>query len=202
MSLTRLYQIGLLPLLVLVLVAYKLKLCSFISASRFLALMPGEAAVWLREKWYKRTLARCGQSLYVDWMGAIKTPKATVGNRVFIGTFCWIGWAEIGDDVMLGGHIVILSGSQHHAFDRTDIPMTQQPGKLTQIKIGNDVWVGNGAIIMADVSTGSVVAAGSVVTRTFEPYSIIAGVPAKVIGSRDLKEGTILKDKADDTSAS
>ncbi|MCX7681275.1 MAG: acyltransferase, partial [Anaerolineae bacterium] len=98
-----------------------------------------------------------------------------------IGTFCWIGWADIGDDVMLGGHDVILSGGRHHGFDDLERPIREQQGEPVQIKIGDGAWIGNGAIIMADVAPGSVVGAGAVVTRTFEPNAVLAGVPARVI---------------------
>jgi acetyltransferase-like isoleucine patch superfamily enzyme len=171
------------PILVAFMI-YRRRNSTFLTTSRLLAMVPGEIGVWLRFQWYKRTLAACGNNLYVDWMAVFKTPKTRVGSNVFIGTFCWIGWANIGDEVMLGGHITILSGSRHHLFEDTTIPMTQQPGSLTEVKIGSDVWVGNGAIIMADVSTGTVIGAGAVVNKTFPPYSIIAGVPAKVIGCR------------------
>jgi acetyltransferase-like isoleucine patch superfamily enzyme len=62
--------------------------------------------------------------------------------------------------------------------------MRQQPGELEQVTIGNDVWIGNGAIILTDVAPGTVVGAGAVVNRTFDPHSVLAGVPARVIRRR------------------
>lgn len=163
---------------------YRLRWFEFVTVSRLLALVPGVlGAVW-RRVWYKRTLAGCGDGLYVDWMAAIRTPKTKLGRNVFIGSFCWLGWADVGDDVMLGGHITILSGARHHGFDRLDVPMAQQSGELSCVKIGSDVWVGNGAIIMADVAPGTVIGAGAVVTKTFEPNSVLAGVPAHVLRKR------------------
>ncbi len=164
---------------------YRLNLIRFLTVSQLLALMPSALGVWWRAVWYRLALASCGSGLYVDWMAAIKTSRTRVGTNVFIGPFCWIGWADIGDEVMLGGHVTVLSGGHHHSFDRLDVPMTAQAGQLSQIKIGSDVWVGNGAIIMADVASGTVVAAGAVVTKSFEPYSILAGVPARAIRTRD-----------------
>jgi acetyltransferase-like isoleucine patch superfamily enzyme len=164
--------------------AYRMGWIEFLTISRVLAMLPGKLGRWWRTEWYRRTLASCGEGLYVDWMAAIRTPKTRVGRNVFIGTFCWIGWADIGDDVMLGGHITMLSGGHHHGFDRLDIPVARQSGRHSQVKIGNDVWVGNGAIIMADVAPGSVVGAGAVVNKTFGPFSILAGVPARVIRKR------------------
>jgi acetyltransferase-like isoleucine patch superfamily enzyme len=52
--------------------------------------------------------------------------------------------------------------------------------------IGDDVWIGFGAIVMSgvNISDGTIIAAGSVVTHDTEPYSIYAGVPAKKIRDR------------------
>jgi len=164
--------------------AYRLGLFEFLTISRLLALVPGRVGRWWRAAWYQRTLIGCGERLYVDWMAAIRTPKTRVGNNVFIGTCCWIGWADIGDDVMLGGHITVLSGGHHHGFDRLDLPITRQHGDQVQVRIGQDVWIGSGAIVMADVAPGTVVGAGAVVTKTFEPYSVLVGVPARLIRRR------------------
>ncbi len=164
--------------------AYRLRCCEFLTVSRMLSLLPGRIGRWWRAAWYRRTLAGCGDRLYVDWMAAIRTPRTRIGHNVFIGTFCWIGWADIGNNVMFGGHITVLSGRHHHDFDRLDRPMIEQQGQLTQVRIGDDVWVGNGAIIMADVAPGTVIGAGAVVTRTYEPYSVLAGVPARPIRRR------------------
>ncbi|MBI2962868.1 MAG: acyltransferase [Deltaproteobacteria bacterium] len=163
---------------------YRCGWIEFVTGSRLLALVPGAAGRWWRRVWYRRTLAGCGDDLEVDWMAAFRTPRAKVGHRVFVGTFCWIGWAEIGDDVMMGGHVTVLSGGRHHDFERLDVPMRQQPGELERIAIGADVWIGNGAIVLADVAPGTVVGAGAVVNRTFDPHAILAGIPARVIGSR------------------
>jgi acetyltransferase-like isoleucine patch superfamily enzyme len=167
---------------------YRLRLLEFVTVSRSLALIPGRAGMLWRRRWYEFTLAGCGPNLYVDWMAAIRTPKARLGRNVFIGTFCWLGWVDVGDEVMLGGHITVLSGAHHHHFNRLDAPMTQQGGELSQTTIGRDVWVGDGAVIMADVAPGTVIGAGAVVTRTFAPNSILAGVPARVMRQRGAAE--------------
>jgi len=164
---------------------YRLHLVGFETISKALSLSPGLGGMWLRRAWYKATLSRCGENLYVDFMAAIRTPKTSVGNDVYIGNSCWIGWAEIGDDVLLGGHIVVLSGAGQHEFVRTDIPIRLQEGHPVQVKIGPDAWIGNGAIIAADIAKGCVIGAGSVVTRATEPYTVSAGVPARAIRRRD-----------------
>jgi acetyltransferase-like isoleucine patch superfamily enzyme len=140
--------------------------------------------VLLRRHWYRRTLVSCGDDLVVDWMGVFKTPEARVGRRVFVGSLCWIAEADIRDNVMIAARTAVQGGGRTHRFDRLDVPMTEQPGDLRAVTIGPDVWIGTGVTILADVAPGTVVGAGAVVTRTFEPNVILAGVPARPVGSR------------------
>lgn len=172
------------PVLLLV-VAYRLGIMDFVTGGEALAPIPGFIGRWWRERWYRLTLAACGDEVTFDWMAVIKSPLTSVGRRVFIGPFCWIGRASIGDECMLGGHVTILSGGRHHRIDRTDLSMIDQPGRLEMVTVGRDVWIGNRSVIMADVAEGSVVGSGGVVTRTYEPYMILGGVPARVLRSRN-----------------
>jgi len=91
----------------------------------------------------------------------------------------------IGDDVMIGHNVLIIGGN--HNISRRDIPMNQQgEGKDGPIIIENDVWIGAGSIILTGVTVkqGSVIGAGSVVTKDVPAYSIVAGNPAKLIKKR------------------
>ena len=67
--------------------------------------------------------------------------------------------------------------------------------EISNTIIGNDVWIGQKAIIMAGIKigNGSIVAAGSIVTRNVEPYSIVGGNPARLIRKRFLNEDQIKK---------
>jgi acetyltransferase-like isoleucine patch superfamily enzyme len=66
--------------------------------------------------------------------------------------------------------------------------MREQGGEFEKITIGVDSWLGNSSVVMANVGTKSIVAAGSVVIKDLEPYSIVGGNPAKLLKSR-LPEG-------------
>ena len=173
------YRIILLPLLAVLLLAYWLKLCSFVFVSQLLAVIPGDATMWIRRQWYRLTLSSCGKNLRVGWMSSFKTPDIMVGDNVSIGIFCWICLVDIGNDVMIASYVRVLSGSEQHRFDSLDIPMNQQKGKMTRLTIEDDVWVGDGVIVMADIAYGSVIGAGSVVTKKFEPQIILSGIPAR-----------------------
>ncbi len=165
-------------------VLYGIRLFSFTSISQLLSLIPGFFGVVLRRVWYKCTLASCGKNFTVDFMGAVRSPKSKVGDNVYIGVNSFVGLVDIGSDTMISGHILVLSGGAQHGTARLDVPMRLQEGEVKKVTIGKDCWIGAGSIIFANVADHSIVGAGSVVTKTFKPYDIIAGVPAKKIKSR------------------
>lgn len=113
-----------------------------------------------------------------------------IGNNVGIAQNCFIqvrGFVSIGSNVMFGPNVSIFS--ENHNFYRTDIPMIEQDTIRKGVTIEDDVWLGTQAIILDGVTIGkgSIVAAGAVVNLDVPPYSIVAGVPAKIINSRIIK---------------
>ncbi|QFT08590.1 Putative acetyltransferase [Vibrio sp. THAF190c] len=93
---------------------------------------------------------------------------------------------KLGNNVMVAQNVQIIGGN--HAFNRTDLPMMfQGEGKQGPIVIENDVWLGASCIILTGVTIGegAIIAAGSVVTKSVEPYSIVGGNPAKLIKKRE-----------------
>jgi acetyltransferase-like isoleucine patch superfamily enzyme len=113
--------------------------------------------------------------------------RLVIGNDVGISDGCQLnagGQIEIGDGVLIGPCALIWS--QNHGYEERDLPIREQGYKWNKVTIEDDVWIGAGAIILPGVclSRGTVVAAGAVVTRSTECYSIVAGVPAKPLGVR------------------
>lgn len=85
----------------------------------------------------------------------------------------------------MGLDVTILT----HNIERTDIPMGQQGMRVSEVVIGNDVWIGMRVIMMPGVKVGdgAVIGAGSVVTKDVPDFAIVGGVPAKVIRYRNRK---------------
>jgi len=170
----------LLPLFIL----YFLHIISFFTVAQIVSVLPGNVGIIFRRVWYKCALQKCGSNFTIDFMGWIRSPKSTVGDNVYVGVNSCVGLADIGDDVMISGSVLVLSGSSQHGIKRLDVPMRLQEGRVERVSIGQDCWIGSGAIIHADVADHSVVGCGSIVTRKFAPFDVLAGVPAKKIKSR------------------
>lgn len=160
---------------------------AFTAPSQLLSYLPGFSGILLRRVWYRATLRRCGRNLTVDWLAVIRTRETEVGDRCTFGVSNWVSWARMGDDVMTGSHVVFISGTKQHKFEDDGRPMRQQHGQKRQVVIGDDVWIGTQSVVMADVSLGTVIGAGSIVTKTFPPKVVIAGNPARVLRSRGEK---------------
>ncbi|MBX2989881.1 MAG: acyltransferase [Bacteroidetes bacterium] len=110
-----------------------------------------------------------------------------VGSNSNIGPYCYIGcsgYIEIGDNVMMGPRVSIFA--ENHNFARTDVTMKRQGVAAEFVKIEDDCWIASHSVILAGVTIGkgSIVSAGSVVTKDVPPYSIVGGVPAKLLRSR------------------
>ena len=120
----------------------------------------------------------------------------TIGENVYIGKYCSLETdIVIGNDVLIGNNVGLI-GKYDHDYSCLgksikDSPWIGDPdyqfkGKGLRIVIENDVWIGYGSIIVSGVriGRGAIVAAGSVVLKDVEPYSIVAGNPAREISKR------------------
>jgi acetyltransferase-like isoleucine patch superfamily enzyme len=110
-----------------------------------------------------------------------------VGDRSSMGSDCFLGcsgWIVIGDDVMLGPAVRVYS--ENHRFESVEATIKSQGVERGVTVIEDDCWIGSGATITSGITVGrgSVVAAGSVVTKNVPPYSVVAGVPARVLRRR------------------
>jgi acetyltransferase-like isoleucine patch superfamily enzyme len=112
----------------------------------------------------------------------------TIGADVSIGPNCFItassGGLTIGDDAMIAANTCIIGNN--YRYDRLDVPLREQEHESIGIRIGNNVWLGCGTIVMdgAEIGDGSIVSANSVVTGRIPPNSIAQGNPATAVFER------------------
>ncbi len=134
---------------------------------------------------------------YVDIEKRNLIRKAVIGDMTYTGADVGIMWAEIGKYCCIARKVEI-GGNEHNYRAASMMPTYRLKmklgGKLALhpdeeiIKIGNDVWIGAGAVIARKpglvVGDGAVIGSGAIVTKSVPPYAIVAGVPAKVIRYR------------------
>lgn len=118
----------------------------------------------------------------------------TYNGSITIGSNCSINpytiiyghgkGTAIGNNVLIAGHCLLIPAN--HVFIRTDIPINQQGTDSKGIIIEDDVWIAAGCQILDGVTIGkgAIIAAGSVVNKSVDPFSIVGGVPAKLIKYR------------------
>jgi acetyltransferase-like isoleucine patch superfamily enzyme len=111
----------------------------------------------------------------------------TIGNRSGIGDFCNLygqGGLTIGDDVLMASGVRVMTAD--HIFDRRDQPIRMQGERSAPTNIENDVWLGANVCVLAGVTIGegAICAAGAVITRDVQPFTVVAGVPARLVKER------------------
>jgi len=161
---------------------------AFSGWSQAFSLFPGLIGAYLRRAFYRLTLRHCGRDACVSFGAILANSSAELGDGVYVGAFCCLGDVTLQDDVLLGSHVSIPSGARQHGFERLDLPIREQPGVVQRITIGRNTWVGDRAVILANVGQHCVIGAGAVVTQPLPDYSVAVGVPARVVRSR--KPGT------------
>ncbi len=125
----------------------------------------------------------------IPWNVTLWSPhnNIEIGNRVQFGKNCLVQCdIKFGNDILIARNVAFV-GKDDHRIDIVGKKIWDSPrGDSFKTIVENDVWIGFGAIIIAGVriGEGSVVAAGSIVTKDIPPYSIVAGCPAKVIKYR------------------
>ncbi|MBX9580844.1 MAG: hypothetical protein K2X87_11100 [Gemmataceae bacterium] len=128
-----------------------------------------------------------GKSGFAFGRPAPHPPELMIGDGTFVGHACRF---SVGRSVRVGRHCLLAGGVQ--VFDMDGHPLDADrrragdptpPGQIAPVVIGDDVWVGAGAVILKGVTVGdrAVVAARAVVTRDVPADAVVAGNPARVV---------------------
>jgi virginiamycin A acetyltransferase len=147
-------------------------------------LLPGKYGCFFRAGFLKLVLPSCSLDITVSFLSLMSHAGTELAGNLYIGPQCNIGLCRIEKDTLLGSGVNIMSGSSQHNYEDLDRPIKDQGGIFEKIVIGEGVWIGNGALIMANVGKGCIVAAGSVVVKDVPDFAIVGGNPAKIIKYR------------------
>ena len=139
----------------------------------------------LRRKFNKRFPKVDFNGGYIEYYDQLKIGEYCFFNRgVFLSAK---GGISIGSNVIFGPEVKILSSS--HNYEGDQIPYdSNDKDILKSVNIEDHVWIGGFVLILpgVNIGKGSIVGAGSVVTRNVPEYSIVGGNPAKVIKNRNI----------------
>ncbi len=145
----------------------------------------------IRHWWYRRVLGvrigrgsalLMGQYFYIRGRAGRGQPCITIGEHTVINRQCCLdgrGGLRIGDNVSISPGVWLLT-------DAHDTQDPWFPEELAPIVIEDYAWLGSRAMVLPGITIGrgAVVAAGAVVTKDVEPYTVVGGVPARPIGMR------------------
>ena len=151
---------------------------------QWLSLIPGLSGHYIRGAFLSHALDACHATAVVEWGTTLSRAGCRLDEHVYIGPGCRLGLVHIGRDVLIAAGVHIPSGPSTHQIDDLSRPIREQ-GRAEQLgRIGAGAWIGEAAVIMADVGADAVVGAGAVVTRPVPARAIVAGVPARIIRFR------------------
>jgi acetyltransferase-like isoleucine patch superfamily enzyme len=154
-------------------------------STQALGLVPGLLGQYLRRAFLEHTLAYCAPTAAIAFGTSFSAVGARVDDRAYIGPNCHIGLAHIAHDVLIAPGVHIPSGRHVHGTSDVNVPIREQAGVHQMVHIGPGAWIGALSVVMADVGTGTIVAAGAVVTKALPDNVVAGGVPARVIRVRD-----------------
>ncbi len=142
------------------------------------ALGPGLPGSYLRAAYYKMTLRESSIDVTVLLGSYFVQPDTVLEEGVSIGAYCVIGGCSIGARSQIASHVLMPSGRHQHVRNADGI---LSDCVIERTRIGPDCWIGDGAVVLADLGEGVTVGAGSVVTRPVPAGSVVVGNPARPI---------------------
>src|SRR5262245_17773253 len=145
------------------------------------AWLPGVPGFFLRRAFYRWTLEACAGDVTIGF-GALFSRRSTrLANGVYVGPYAIVGAASIGENTLIGSRASLLSGGhQHHLLPSGEWSATDDR-RTSRIEIGSNTWVGEAALLLADVGAGCMVAAGAVVSAPVPPGVMVGGNPARFV---------------------
>lgn len=153
--------------------------------SQWLSRIPFSIGWKFRQAVYSRLLPAVGSDVVLNQGVVIEDERSQFGDDIWVSVGSYLDYVIIEDHVLIGQHVVILSGGGVHNSDRVDIPIKLQGNRPKEpTRIGRGAWIGANATVLADVGHDAIVGAGSVVTKPVPPFAVVAGNPARLIRMR------------------
>jgi carbonic anhydrase/acetyltransferase-like protein (isoleucine patch superfamily) len=151
--------------------------------AQLFAMLPGRPGMYLRRAFYRLTLDACDPNCYIGFGAICSHRDVRIERDVYVGTYSLIGSAWLHERCLIGSRASLLSGGALHELGPDHRWTASDLGRLKQVQIGQDTWIGEAAVVFADVGPGALVAAGAVVSTAVAPGIVVAGNPARFVRS-------------------
>lgn len=163
----------------------------FVSCGCLLSLLPGKTGSYARVAYYLGTLSKIHPDVSIGFGTFLSKRTAWIGRDVSLGAYCLFGDVVLRDGASVASGVSVISGKHQHGSStaaRGPAGTQGAPG-YQRVTVGRRTWIGERAVVMADVGDDCIVAAGSVVTRAVPSGFVVAGNPARPVG-RTREEAT------------
>lgn len=153
----------------------------FSAGKETLALVPGIGGQYLRLAYYWLTCRAVSPDACLAFGSMLAHRDVAIGEGTVIGAHAIVGCAELGHEVLVAARVSIVSGRFQHGRPADRARGEAGLPSQERIHIGHGTWIGENAVVMADVGEACTVAAGAVVVRPAEPGTTLMGNPARKV---------------------
>jgi virginiamycin A acetyltransferase len=153
----------------------------FCGCAEILSIIPTIIGIYSRKAYYWAACRGVSSNTHFLFGSMLTHPEISIADGVVIGQYALIGYADIGEHVQLGARVSIISGKYQHGRpgDRTlDAKIISEH---SEIRIGRNAWIGQDAVILADVGENCTIGAGSVVLKEIPNNTTVLGNPARKV---------------------
>ncbi len=160
----------------------------FNMCSHIVAILPGLPGSFLRRAFYSLTLEKCSLNSHIGFGTIFSHRSVIIEDYVYIGNYALIGSVIIGEYSLIGSRVSILNSNSLHELDENGRWTPFSADMLEKVDIAKNVWIGEGAIVMANVGESSMVGAGSVVTTNVKSFILVAGIPGRFVKNLEIPQ--------------
>lgn len=153
----------------------------FLFWGQVFSFIPGLPGKYFRKCYYFLTLDSCTLDWEIGFLSYFTDRRVEIARRVYVGAGTVIATAVLGEGCLIGSRVSILSGKHQHHFGPDGRLTSFDAADAQQVQVGSETWIGEGAILMADVGSQCIVAAGSVVSSPVPDHCMVGGNPARFV---------------------
>ena len=164
----------------------------FAACGELLAICPTLAGTYLRKAYYWARCTNVSRDAQFLFGSMLAHRQITIGKGTVLGQYSFIGFAEIGENVLLASRVSIVSGKYQHRRPNTRTRSLEAAPADVPNRIGDNCWIGASAVILSHVGTNCIIGAGSVVFNDVPDNCTVLGNPARKVSIMSGREKFVL----------